>query len=420
MRRHPSMVPDAVAPPPRHPRFPLLDGMRAIAVLSVLGVHSALTGGALSTSLPGRLLAHLNIGVTIFFLISGFLLYRPMIAHRLGGAPAPSVGDYAKRRVLRIYPAYWVLLTILIVVPGVTGEVGGNWWPMYALVHTLPVYHGARCSDLVFKCGLAQTWSLVVEATFYVALPLYALVVDCATRRLSSRRWLQVQLLLLTALSALSLVLQFALLDPAPTWVTGSVIGYLFWFSLGMGMAVCSVWTGVQKHPLSHRRPTAEMAWAAAFALYLALSLWLPANPFLFVRHEQLVAQLGYGVVAALLLMPSVFGSTAVGLPRRLLAHPIMAWLGLISYGIFLWHYAVVLKLGSPGAGGSFFVVLLGSLGISIPCAAASYYLIERPLLRLKYHRLRDYVRVPTATLRATHTQAPTQASPRRREEADS
>ena len=85
-------VPDAVAPPPRHPRFPLVDGMRAIAVLGVLVVHSAVAGDAVSSSIGGRLLAHLNVGVTIFFLISGFLLYRPFIAHRLGGAPPPRVG----------------------------------------------------------------------------------------------------------------------------------------------------------------------------------------------------------------------------------------------------------------------------------------------------------------------------------------
>ncbi len=84
-----SAVPDAVAAPPRHPRFPLIDGMRAIAVLSVLAVHSAGFGQALGPSLGSRLLAHLNIGVAIFFLISGFLLYRPFIAHRTGGAAPP-------------------------------------------------------------------------------------------------------------------------------------------------------------------------------------------------------------------------------------------------------------------------------------------------------------------------------------------
>jgi peptidoglycan/LPS O-acetylase OafA/YrhL len=96
--------------------------------------------------------------------------------------------------------------------------------------------------------------------------------------------------------------------------------------------------------------------------------------------------------VAALLLAPAVFGDSGGGLPRRFLANPVMAWIGLISYGIFLWHYVVTLELVRSGAGGSFVLLLAGTLAISIPIAAASYYLVERPLLRLKYRRLRDVV----------------------------
>jgi peptidoglycan/LPS O-acetylase OafA/YrhL len=81
-------------------------------------------GEAVGESIPGRLLAHLNLGVTIFFLISGFLLYRPFIADRGGGAAAPGIGDYARRRFLRIYPAYSVVITVLTIVPGVTGVEG--------------------------------------------------------------------------------------------------------------------------------------------------------------------------------------------------------------------------------------------------------------------------------------------------------
>src|SRR3954447_4142642 len=122
-------VPDAVAPPPRHPRFPLIDGTRAIAVLAVVVVHSAVAGEATGSSLSGRLLAHLNVGVAIFFVISGFLLYRPFIAHRSGGARAPAVGEYGKRRALRIFPAYWLALLVLTVLPGLTGVYGGHWLP---------------------------------------------------------------------------------------------------------------------------------------------------------------------------------------------------------------------------------------------------------------------------------------------------
>jgi peptidoglycan/LPS O-acetylase OafA/YrhL len=67
------------------------------------------------------------------------------------------------------------------------------------------------------------------------------------------------------------------------------------------------------------------------------------------------------------------------------LAQPVVAWLGLISYGVFLWHYAVVLRLGGPGAGLDFWPLLAVTLAITVALASVSYYGLERPLLRLKY-----------------------------------
>lgn len=383
-------IPDAVAPPPRHARFPLIDGVRAIAVLAVVAVHSAL--GSSAVSIPGaeRVLVHLNVGVTIFFVISGFLLYRPFIAHRAGGPAAPRTAAYAKRRFLRIYPAYWAVLTILVIVPGVTGVIDGHWWPMYALVHTLPIYHGRECVQVAQQCGLAQTWSLVVELTFYVALPIYALIIRRITRGLTVRGWMRAELLVLAVLSALSVLLQFFVLYPSSTWLGSTVAGYVWWFALGMGTAVVSVGVPTDERaplPLRALLTHPGLAWLLALAAYVALCLKLPQSPFLFQRDDELLAHLAFGLVAMLLVVPAVFCERR-GVPRRVLAHPVMAWLGLVSYGIFLWHYVIALKLGRDGAGLSFVGVLAGTLAISIGCAAASYYLIERPLLRLKYRRL--------------------------------
>jgi peptidoglycan/LPS O-acetylase OafA/YrhL len=86
-------------------------------------------------------------------------------------------------------------------------------------------------------------------------------------------------------------------------------------------------------------------------------------------------------------MLPAVFADDAGGAPRGLLAHPVVAWLGLISYGIFLWHYAVALELGSRGQDLAFWPLLGATLAISIAVAAASYYALERPLLKFKYRR---------------------------------
>ncbi|MEK6326368.1 MAG: acyltransferase [Actinomycetota bacterium] len=388
--QHGDTVPDAVAPPPHHPRFPLLDGMRSIAVLSVVLVHT--TVGAHDTPILGPLLAHTNIGVAIFFLISGFLLYRPFIAHRGGGPAAPSVDQYAKRRVLRIYPAYWLVLTVLVIAPGLTGIGDGEWWALYGLVQTLP--GASDCNPFLTQCGVSQTWSLVTEVTFYAALPLYVLATAFLARRRSVRNWMRLELLLLAILSIVSVLLHFVVLDgTARSWVAPSVVGYVFWFALGMGLAIASV--GLERRErqpalirLVASRPL--IPWSLAFTVYVLLSAWLPSTPVIFDKDRVIVIHVAFGLIAALLLLPAVFGDRSGGLPRRFLAHPVVAWLGLISYGIFLWHYAIALRLRGADLDPS--LVLIATLAITIPCATASYYLVERPLLRLKYRRLRDVV----------------------------
>jgi peptidoglycan/LPS O-acetylase OafA/YrhL len=393
--QHGAIVPDVVAPPPHHPRFPLIDGMRAIAVLCVVLVHT--TVGAFELPIVGPLLAHMNIGVAIFFLISGFLLYRPFIAHRGGGAAAPSVIQYAKRRVLRIFPAYWLVLTVLVVAPGLTGVGNGKWWALYGLVQTLPLPGASNCNPFQFQCGLSHTWSLVTEATFYAALPLYVVATAHLARGGMVRPWMRLELLLLAVVSALSVVLHFVVSEGGTegSWLTASVIGFAFWFALGMAMAVASV--GVERRErqpalirLVASRPL--IPWALALGAYVLLSAWLPSTPVIVEHGQRVVSHLAFGAIAALLLLPAVFGDRSGGSPRRLLAHPVMAWLGLISYGIFLWHYFIALRLRGtvpdldPG------LILIATLAITIPCAAASYYLVERPLLRLKYRRVRDVV----------------------------
>src|SRR3954447_2914815 len=119
-----SVGPDVVAPPPHHPKFPLSDGMRGIAAVSVLVVHTWLFTngfGGLQPNLPNRFVVRLDAMVAIFFMLSAFLLYRPMIPRRGGGPAAPRVGDYLRRRLLRIYPAFWVVLTALAIFPGLFG-----------------------------------------------------------------------------------------------------------------------------------------------------------------------------------------------------------------------------------------------------------------------------------------------------------
>src|SRR3981189_1850523 len=211
-------APDALRPPPGHPRFPLVDGLRAVAALSVLVTHTAFLSGFNGHGELGAITARLDVGVALFFVISGFLLYRPFVAARFERRPAPRVTRFARRRALRILPAYWLALTVLAIWPGLAVVQGGTWWVYYGLLQDLRVPW--------IQGGLKAAWSLGVEVQFYLLLPLYAIA--CA-------RWLggrapavqaRAEAGALTFLAALSLLVRtLSFADRSPDTLSSTIAG---------------------------------------------------------------------------------------------------------------------------------------------------------------------------------------------------
>ncbi len=154
----------------RATRFPLFDSLRAIAAIAVLATHAAVFAG-LETSggtTTGQYAARLDVGVAVFFVISGCLLYRPFVRSRVNAMPAPATGPYAWRRFLRIVPAYWLALTVVAVFFGTSGSVFS--WPEVVRYYGVGQAYGQD----TLGGGLTQAWSLTVEVAFYVFLPLWA------------------------------------------------------------------------------------------------------------------------------------------------------------------------------------------------------------------------------------------------------
>ena len=381
-------APDVVKPPPGNPRFPLFDSLRGLAALAIVLTHVGLGAGANYNASYGALLARLDIGVTLFFVLSGFLLYRPFVAARLEGRPAPRVRDYARRRVLRIVPAYWLALTVLAIWPGLTFT--GPHWVYYAFLQNY---------DFLWVLGgIGQAWSLAVEASFYVLLPFYALALGAATRRLAPRRAVAVEVGVLAALSVASIVLRWYIHHTTHSQVLlFTILCTWFWFALGMGLAVASAWLrGRELSPapvrLVERAPS--LVWGVAIGLF-ALMAWSYGLPRGLAGTTSGIQYLGehvtYGVVSFLFVLPAIWGDRLGGLPRRFLRLRVIAWLGLVSYGLFLWHGRFTQFFIEKGAGGwlpqlgsGFVVMLVLVLACSLACAAASYYLVERAILRYK------------------------------------
>lgn len=377
-------TPDAVAPPPGHRRFPLFDGLRAIAVTLVVVFH---TPGIIDIGWEPlvRVLVHLNVGVTVFFLVSGFLLYRPFVAHRAGGPAAPGAAVFYKRRFLRIFPAYWVCLVVLLIVPDAISLSTPNLLAQFGLVHTLPFVGEGNCVQQGANCYLSHTWSLAVEVTFYAALPLYVIAANRLARGRETLSWARRELGLLAALSAVTLFYTYWVNYGTETSLArGTLIGYFDWFALGMGAAVVSVVTERHRTRLTSwigRNP--GVLWLGSAALYLALVAYLPITPYFTTRSDYVLANLGFGAVSLLLILPAAFDGGR-GAPRKFLANGVVAWIGLVSYGVFLWHLAVMIRLDREFESMAYLPMLVIGFAISVAIAAASYYVIERPILRFK------------------------------------
>ena len=366
--------------------------MRGLAALAVVFVHSwmfsAGFGGPLD-SLANRAAVRLDTMVVVFFLLSAFLLYRPMIAYRGGGPQPPPASEFALRRFLRIFPPYWVALTLLALFAGVVGPFSDKWWAFYGLVEYLdPLTYTEACAGGEgYNCGLLQSWSLTVEITFYAVLPLIAILTAAIARK--TRRWVRIELALLAAAAAVTLALGAGPLELRnEPWFTFSLLGHMDWLALGMGMAVLSVVYGRNEEgipaPLRAIAAHPGLCWAAAAFVYGVTVLTLPPVPFTVAALspvEYLGLHLAQCLAAGLVLAPVVFGNPNRGLPRRILATPWLAWVGLISYGLYLWQVTVGINIGFGGADAGFVTVLVGTLIVSIPLGALSYYLIERPLM---------------------------------------
>lgn len=381
------VVAPVVAPPPGNPRFELLDGLRAIAALSVVALHADVYTDYFP-GWQGAYVRQLASGVTIFFLLSGFLLYRPFVVARVTGRNRIRVRDYARRRLLRIVPAYWLALTILAIWPGLPGSVlSTDWWRYYGFLQD---FRG----DTLFN-GLGTAWSLGTEVSFYLLLPLYAMLLDRSAARRSLRTLVGSEIAVLVVLSLLSLVFR-SLVSSSHSNLGYTLLGTFDWFAIGMALAVMSVAVAHAGRPprvvrLIELHPS--LCWIAAFgALTVAAAYWERTGRYDAYSGGPL--HLIWGAIALFLLLPAVFpGTSHRGVPRRILSTRLLAWLGIISYGIYLWHLPLVPKiaaaassiLGVKLAGLALTALLFGLVaGTSIACAATSYYLVERPLLRFK------------------------------------
>ena len=377
-----------------------MNGLRGLIALGVLVTHA--TAAFWLTDWWGRYAYSLGIGLMVFFALSGFLLYRPYVAARVDGRPPPRVRDYTRRRMFRILPAYWAALTLLAIWPGVPGVFSDDWWVYYGF---LQIYKREWITG-----GLPQVWSLCIDVSFYAVLPIYAIAMGRVWARQASLRVeaIAVGLIILAAFA----VRLAASSGVGPDVLAGTLPGFMVFFGLGMALAVLSV---AMRSGAVPGRTAARVRRVAGFGLYGAVALYfvhallfgvpsdlhtweLPligktASPFANAFTE-LTRQLTLFTFTACLMLPLVLAETR-GAAYRLLTAPTLVGLGVISYGLYLYHVPVLGEIehyaltnqidffGHPVLG-----TIVCALSFSIPLAMASYRYFELPFLSRKERAL--------------------------------
>jgi peptidoglycan/LPS O-acetylase OafA/YrhL len=360
-------------------RVRAFDGLRAIAALSVLVYHVATTTGHTRSGWAAGYLVHLDVGVSLFFVLSGFLLYRPIAFAHLGPGRPPRLGRYLRRRALRILPAYWVALAFTAFVLHQSHiETVGDGVVFFGLFQ---IYSG----DHVFG-GLVQAWSLCTEVTFYLFLPVYGWAL--ARPRRSRSAQLRVEMAGLVALYAASVGFRLLLFARDAHIGYAWLPAYLDVFALGMGLAVLSAHTTLTgARPLAARvlAGSPALVWAAAAAMYVALaSLRLPVGLEPITANQYMTRQLLAGTIAFLIVGAAAMTPARSWLGGRALESRPLRALGFVSYGIFLWHLTAiesVIDAADHRFARSFTVVLVATLVLTIVAAVASYFIVEQPAL---------------------------------------
>lgn len=374
--------------------FPVLDSLRAVASIAVLATHAGFWSGAYSHHVWGTPLARLDVGVAIFFVLSGFLLSRPWVArHRAGSAP-PSTARYLWRRALRLVPVYVVtVVAAMTLLPGNRGASLTDWVGTLLLAD---IYVDDRLPD-----GLTQMWSLSTEVAFYLALPaLMWLALSRRRDRRAGRDRLPAVVVVMAVVTIVWLLDLSVRLDQGGSMIRLWLPSYLVWFAVGMVLAACDVavrgprgeaWRGWHRLAavLGEMGRSPGLCWVAAAALFAIAATPVAGPPDLTppTLGAALTKNLLYAAIAGLVILPGVF-ARGDGLFVRVLSAPVLRHVGHLSYGIFCVHL-VLLELVAdwrdmPLFAGNGLELFGLTLVLSLAVSEVLHRCVERPALRLR------------------------------------
>jgi peptidoglycan/LPS O-acetylase OafA/YrhL len=363
--------------------LPALNGLRALAVFGVVAYHLQLgwaSGGYL--------------GVDLFFVLSGFLITSLLLEEWVGRGRI-DLAAFWGRRAKRLLPALFLVLVALAAYlvlnaafggPGANGLVDLSDLRGDALATLLYVgnWHSIIAGQSYFAqfstpSPLQHTWSLAIEEQFYLVWPPVLLLILRGARR----SWRRVGLVVAIVATFASAGLMALLFHPGgdPTRVYFGTDTRLFDLMAGVTVAFLAA-AQPQPGPAARRAlhvagPVAAVA-LGVFWVTAGTPQGLPRN-FMFQGGFLVCAGLAAVVVADARLLEQ-------GPSARVLSVPPLHFIGTISYGIYLWHWPIIVYMTGARTGLSTVPLDLARVGATLVVSTASYYLVERPIRRMKFH----------------------------------
>lgn len=344
-----------------------LDGIRAIAVIMVLAYHLKLA-----------LFKSGFLGVTVFFVLSGYLITGILISE-VEEEGTIDLKNFWLRRIRRLVPAVMSMAVVIIFVSAVVNRIiftkgckdflasvlgFNNWWQIF---NKVSYFEAAGVPSPFTHC-----WSLAIETQFYLIYPLILLgIYKLAKSRgegQAKRGLLFAGVTLLLAL--ISVILMIVLFDPQQD---ASRVYYgtdTRAFSLLFGALLAILW----EYRMVPRKLSASVNMvlgSLSFAVLLVMTIAINGSSNFWYRGGQFI-----GTILTVLVIYTVSGRKTWLI--RFLSNPVLKWIGDRSYSIYLWHYPIILLI-SKGIKASWWITLI-EIVLSVVLAELSYRFIETPI----------------------------------------
>ncbi|MBK6310573.1 MAG: acyltransferase family protein [Candidatus Microthrix sp.] len=398
-----------------------LEGLRAVGAIAVLVTHLASSASG-NQYWYARFTGRLDVGVTIFFVISAYLLYLPFARSLTGDRSRPDVRGYARRRLLRIFPAY-------LVVMGISAFIYGRGMPMTAsqLARYLTLTHIYTPST--FDNPVPQAWSLSTELAFYAFLPIFAFAISRIPASSRSARirnqWFGLAAMVVVGFAFRAWLVSLEVRVSGQTGSQGvvdplTVISLKAWifnhldtFAVGMGLALIQAGREERSRSASDRGEVTVDGWPGAsgraisiagavvalVAFAVVSSSWvdLSVQSLLYSPGQEWARHLLYTAIGGGLVVSAVVGVRSNWFGPRLLGSAPFRFLGRISYGIYLTQILVIGIFLSRRPQDEFAIPIWQMSVFVVPVVLVSswllFQLVEQPAMRLGSRRISTFAK---------------------------